>query len=40
MIGYRSFIERAGSRASSTSPAAVPALLSGLGGAVSGTSTA
>jgi hypothetical protein len=40
MIGYQSSIERPGSRPSSTSSHAMPPLLSGVGGAVSGTSTA
>ena len=40
MIGYESSIETTGSRPSSTFPRAMPPLLSGLGGAGSGTSTA
>lgn len=40
MIGYQSSIERPGSRPSSTSAHAMPPLLPGVGGAVSGTSTA
>ena len=40
MIGYESSIEAARLQASSTSPHAGPPLLSGLGGAVSGTSIA
>jgi hypothetical protein len=40
VIGHLTFIEAPGAPASSTSPHAVPALLSGIGGAVSGTSTA
>ena len=40
MIGYESSIETTGSRPSSTFPHAMPPLLSGLGGAVGGTSTA
>jgi hypothetical protein len=40
MTGYQSFIETSASQASSTSPHAVPALLPGVGGAVSGISIA
>jgi hypothetical protein len=37
MIGYESFVETTGAQASSSSPHAMPPLLSGVGGAVSGT---
>ena len=40
MIGYESSIEATGPKAPNTSPHAGPPLLSGLGGAVGGTSTA
>jgi hypothetical protein len=39
MIGYQSSIERPGSGPSRTSAHAMPPLLPGVGGAVSGTST-
>ena len=40
MIGYESFIETTGAQSPSTSPHAMPPLLSGPGGAASSTSPA